>query len=243
MLSKNELKYIQSLCQKKQRTSERLFLAEGTKLVAELLEAGYPIKDIYALESWAAPLPDLPITRISPIELEKISTLQTPNQVVVVAEQREPTGEPVLKNKLTLVLDGIQDPGNLGTIIRIADWFGIDQIIASNDTVELYNPKVIQATMGSFLRVKIWYRELEELLTTINVPVYGALLKGTSMYATKPPKEALLVIGNESKGIRENILPYIKHAITIPRTGKAESLNAAVATGILLAQLCASGGK
>ncbi len=243
MLSKNELKYIQSLCQKKQRISERLFLAEGTKLVAELLEAGYPIKNIYALESWAAPLPDLPITRISPIELEKISTLQTPNQVVVVAEQREPTGEPVLKNKLTLVLDGIQDPGNLGTIIRIADWFGIDQIIASNDTVELYNPKVIQATMGSFLRVKIWYRELEELLTTINVPVYGALLNGTSMYATKPPKEALLVIGNESKGIRENILPYIKHAITIPRTGKAESLNAAVATGILLAQLCASGGK
>lgn len=243
MLSKNELKYIQSLCQKKQRTSERLFLAEGTKLVAELLEAGYPIKNIYALESWAAPLPDLPITRISPIELEKISTLQTPNQVVVVAEQREPTGEPVLKNKLTLVLDGIQDPGNLGTIIRIADWFGIDQIIASNDTVELYNPKVIQATMGSFLRVKIWYRELEELLTTINVPVYGALLNGTSMYATKPPKEALLVIGNESKGIRENILPYIKHAITIPRTGKAESLNAAVATGILLAHLCASGGK
>lgn len=243
MLSKNELKYIQSLCQKKQRISERLFLAEGTKLVAELLEAGYPIKNIYALESWAAPLPDLPITRISPIELEKISTLQTPNQVVVVAEQREPTGEPVLKNKLTLVLDGIQDPGNLGTIIRIADWFGIDQIIASNDTVELYNPKVIQATMGSFLRLKIWYRELEELLTTINVPVYGALLNGTSMYATKPPKEALLVIGNESKGIRENILPYIKHAITIPRTGKAESLNAAVATGILLAQLCASGGK
>lgn len=220
-----------------------MFLAEGTKLVAELLEAGYPIKNIYALESWAAPLPDLPITRISPIELEKISTLQTPNQVVVVAEQREPTGEPVLKNKLTLVLDGIQDPGNLGTIIRIADWFGIDQIIASNDTVELYNPKVIQATMGSFLRVKIWYRELEELLTTINVPVYGALLNGTSMYATKPPKEALLVIGNESKGIRENILPYIKHAITIPRTGKAESLNAAVATGILLAQLCASAGK
>ena len=243
MLSKNELKYIQSLCQKKQRINERLFLAEGTKLVAELLEAGYPIKNIYALESWAAPLPDLPITRISPIELEKISTLQTPNQVVVVAEQREPTGEPVLKNKLTLVLDGIQNPGNLGTIIRIADWFGIDQIIASNDTVELYNPKVIQATMGSFLRLKIWYRELEELLTTINVPVYGALLNGTSMYATKPPKEALLVIGNESKGIRENILPYIKHAITIPRTGKAESLNAAVATGILLAQLCASAGK
>lgn len=243
MLSKNELKYIQSLCQKKQRTSERLFLAEGTKLVAELLEASYPIKNIYALESWAAPLPDLPITRISPIELEKISTLQTPNQVVVVAEHSEPTGEPVLKNKLTLVLDGIQDPGNLGTIIRIADWFGIDQIITSNDTVELYNPKVIQATMGSFLRVKIWYRELQELLTSINVPVYGALLNGTSMYATKPPKEALLVIGNESKGIRENILPYIKHAITIPRTGKAESLNAAVATGILLAQLCAPTGK
>jgi len=237
MLSKNELKYIQSLCQKKQRTAERLFLAEGVKLAGELLEAGYPVKNIYALEEWEAPITNIPITRIAPFELEKISGLQTPNQVLMVAEQEEPHGEPELKNHFTLVLDGIQDPGNLGTIIRIADWFGIYQIIASKDTAELYNPKVIQSTMGSFLRVKIWYRDLEPVLTKKEVPVYGALLNGTSMYTTTSPKEGILVIGNESKGIRETILPFINHAITIPRIGKAESLNAAVATGILLSQL------
>ncbi len=237
MLSKNELKYIQSLCQKKQRSAERLFIAEGVKLVAELLAAGYPVEKIYAVKDWEAPATDVPITRIEDFELAKISTLQTPNQVLVIARQQEEKGEPVLREKLTLVLDGIQDPGNLGTIIRIADWFGIDQIIASTDTVEYYNPKVIQSTMGSFLRVKIWYRDLATFLATQQVPVYGALLEGESMYTTPVPSEGILVIGNESKGIREPVLPFINHAVTIPRMGKAESLNAAVATGILLAQL------
>lgn len=240
MLSKNELKYIQSLCQKKQRSAERLFLAEGVKLAGELLEAGYPVKNIYALEEWKAPVTHVPITRIAPFELEKISSLQKPNQVLLIAEQQEPAGEPELKNHFILALDGIQDPGNLGTIIRIADWFGIDQIIASKDTAELYNPKVIQSTMGSFLRVKVWYRNLETILQKKQVPVYGALLNGESMYNTASPKEGILVIGNESKGIRETILPFIHHAITIPRIGKAESLNAAVATGILLSQLKSS---
>lgn len=240
MLSKNELKYIQSLCQKKQRSAERLFLAEGVKLAGELLEAGYPVKNIYALEEWKAPVTHVPITRIAPFELEKISSLQKPNQVLLIAEQQEPAGEPELKNHFILALDGIQDPGNLGTIIRIADWFGIDQIIASKDTAELYNPKVIQSTMGSFPRVKVWYRNLETILQKKQVPVYGALLNGESMYNTASPKEGILVIGNESKGIRETILPFIHHAITIPRIGKAESLNAAVATGILLSQLKSS---
>lgn len=237
MLSKNELKYIQSLCQKKQRSAERLFIVEGVKLVSELLDAGYPIKNIYALEEWEAPATSLPITRITPFELEKISLLQTPNQVLLIAAQQEPGGEPVLKNQFTLMLDGIQDPGNLGTIIRIADWFGINQIIASEDTAELYNPKVIQSTMGSFLRVKVWYRDLETVLAKNEVPVYGALLNGESMYTIAVPNEAILVIGNESKGIRETVLPHISHAITIPRIGRAESLNAAVATGILLSKL------
>jgi RNA methyltransferase, TrmH family len=237
MLSKNELKYIQSLCQKKQRSAERLFIAEGVKLVAELLAAGYPVEKIYAVDDWEAPATDVPITRIETFELEKISTLQTPNQVLVIARQQEEKGEPVLTKKLTLMIDGIQDPGNLGTIIRIADWFGIDQIIASTDTVECYNPKVIQSTMGSFLRVQIWYRDLETFLAAQQVPVYGALLDGESMYTTPIPSEGILVIGNESKGIREPVLSFINYAVTIPRMGKAESLNAAVATGILLAQL------
>ena len=237
MLSKNELKYIQSLCQKKQRTAERLFIVEGVKLVKELIEANYPIKNIYALEEWAAPTTAIPITRINAIELEKISSLQTPNQVLAVVEQQEPIGEPSLKGKLTLMLDGIQDPGNLGTLIRIADWFGIDQIIASHDTVELYNPKVIQSTMGSFLRVNIWYKDIATVLEQQEIPVYGALLEGESIYKTDPPTEGILLIGNESKGIREPLLPLITHRITIPRIGKAESLNAAVATGILLSTL------
>lgn len=237
MLSKNELKYIQSLCQKKQRTAERLFIAEGVKLVKELVDASYPVKHIYALDEWDAPVTAIPITRISAIELGKMSSLQTPNQVLAVVEQREPTGEPVLTGKRTLVLDGIQDPGNLGTLIRIADWFGISQIIASLDTVELYNPKVVQSTMGSFLRVNIWYKDLSIVLNQQQVPVYGALLEGESMYKINPLTEGVLLIGNESKGIREHLLPFITHQVTIPRIGKAESLNAAVATGILLASL------
>lgn len=237
MLSKNELKYIQSLCQKKQRTAERLFIVEGVKLVKELIEASYPIRNIYALDEWNAPITAIPVTRISAIELGKMSMLQTPNQVLAVVEQQEPIGEPSLKGRLSLMLDGIQDPGNLGTIIRIADWFGINQIIASEDTVEVYNPKVIQSTMGSFLRVKIWYKDITTVLDQQQVPVYGALLEGKSIYKTDSPKEGILLIGNESKGIREPLLSLITHKITIPRIGEAESLNAAVATGILLAAL------
>jgi TrmH family RNA methyltransferase len=124
----------------------------------------------------------------------------------------------------------------MGTIIRIADWFGIDQIIASEDTVELYNPKVIQSTMGSFMRVKVWYRDIASLLGKCEVPIYGAVLEGKSMYEVKPPETGILVIGNESKGIREELQSLIQERITIPRIGQAESLNAAVALGILLSQ-------
>lgn len=236
MLSKNELKYIQSLCQKKQRTAERLFIAEGVKLVQELIVAGYPITKIYATEQWIMPKGNYDVTRISEQELEKISSLQTPNQVLAIVQQQEPADEPQWNQKLTLVLDGIQDPGNMGTIIRIADWFGIDQIIASEDTVELYNPKVIQSTMGSFMRVKVWYGDIASLLSKNEVPVYGAVLDGKSMYDVMPPETGILVIGNESKGIREELQSLIDERITIPRIGQAESLNAAVALGILLSQ-------
>jgi TrmH family RNA methyltransferase len=236
MLSKNELKYIQSLCHKKQRTAERLFIVEGVKLVHELIITGYPIKNIYATDQWVAPKGDHPITRVTEQELNKISSLQTPNQVLAVVHQQEITDEPKWDHSLTLVLDGIQDPGNMGTIIRIADWFGIDQIIASEDTVELYNPKVIQSTMGSFMRVKVWYRDIASLLKEKKVPVYGAVLDGDSMYAIQPPKSGILVIGNESKGIRQDLQSLIDHRITIPKMGHAESLNAAVAMGILVSQ-------
>jgi TrmH family RNA methyltransferase len=239
MLSKNELKYIQSLCQKKQRAQEGLFLAEGPKLARELLNSDYQVEKLYATEEWLAENKvDVEATVVTEIELGKMSTLQTPNEVLLMCRQKTDLGEPVFKNKVSIVLDGLQDPGNLGTIIRIADWFGISQIIASEDTVEFYNPKVIQSTMGSFIRVKCWYRNLTEILSSINMPIYGALLKGQSINQISPLKEGILIIGNESKGIRETTLPFITKAVTIPRIGQAESLNAAVATGILLSHLC-----
>jgi len=238
MLSKIEIKYIQSLCHKKQRQAEGLFIAEGAKLADELLKSDYRIKKIYATADWAGKHSTrAEVVTITEIELQKISALQAPNQVLVIAEQKKRVDRPVLEHQLTLVLDGIQDPGNLGTIIRIADWFGIKQVIASVDTVELYNPKVIQGTMGSFIRVQLWYQSLEGFLQTATVPVYGALLQGKNMHTEPPVSEGILIIGNESKGISPVLLPYITHPITIPRLGGAESLNAAVATGILISHL------
>lgn len=238
MLSKNELKYIQSLCQKKQRQAEGLFVAEGTKLADELLHSEYPIRKIYALADWKPPaLTNRPVVTISEKELQKISCLQTPNKVLIIAEQKVEASQPDLANEFTLVLDGIQDPGNLGTIIRTADWFGVTQVIASEHTVELYNPKVIQSTMGSFIRVKLWYQLLPEFLSLCKLPVYGALLKGEPINLVPGISKGVLVIGNESKGISKELLPFITHPVTIPGIGGAESLNAAVATGIVLSHL------
>lgn len=238
MLSKNELKYIQSLCQKKQRLAEGLFIAEGTKLAEELFKSDYRIRKIYALADWEAPVSvKAEIAIVSEDELQRISSLQTPNKVLIVAEQKQPNTAPKPEHGLTLLLDGIQDPGNLGTIIRIADWFGVSQIIAGEHTAELYNPKVIQSTMGSFIRVNVWYQPLKEVLQSSKLPVYGALLEGENINRITAVTDGLLVIGNESKGISPELLPYITHPVTIPRIGGAESLNAAVATGIILARM------
>jgi TrmH family RNA methyltransferase len=238
MLSKNELKYIQSLCQKKQRQAEGLFIAEGTKLAEELLKSHYRIRKIYATAGWEPPVtPKEPVITITEGELERVSSLQTPNKVLIIAEQPLKTPAPLLTKGLTLLLDGIQDPGNLGTLIRIADWFGIKQIIAGEHTAELYNPKVIQSTMGSFIRVNVTYQSLEEVLISCKLPVYGALLKGENVNKIKPVTDGLLIIGNESKGISHELLSSITHPVTIPRIGGAESLNAAVAAGIILSRM------
>lgn len=239
MLSRNEVKYIQSLCHKKQRQLEGLFIAEGPKIAEELLNSDFSIKKVYALPEWIEKndLNAVDFTAVDDIDLSRISQLQTPNHVLIVAAQKNDFSKPVLKNKLSIVLDGIQDPGNMGTIIRIADWFGIEQIICSEDTVELYNPKVIQSTMGSFVRTKVYYSNLNEFLKIVDVPVFGAMMKGENMYELQKPKEGLLVIGNEGKGIRNEILPFITNPITIPKKGGAESLNAAVAMGIILSHL------
>ena len=236
MLTKNEIKYIQSLYHKKQRDADKLFIAEGPKLAKELLNTPYLIKQLYATAEWInrnKPVA-VPVAEISDQELSRISNLQTPNEVLVIARQEIADHEPILKGQLTILLDGIQDPGNMGTIIRIADWFGVKQIVCSNDSVEVYNPKVVQSTMGSILRVKCWYKEWTEWQPETGVPVFGTLLDGENIFEVAKPAEGLLVIGNESKGIREPLLSKITHPVTIPKIGGAESLNAAIATGIIV---------
>ena len=236
MINNNELKYIQSFAHKKHWAQESVFIVEGPKLVGELLEADWEIQQLYALADWANAQtnPSLPLTVVTEDELARMSQLQTPNAVVALVKKKSFESPLNYKGKLTLVLDGIQDPGNLGTIIRTADWFGCTQIICSADTADFYNPKVIQSTMGSFLRVRVEKLSIETEIADQNIPVYGALLNGESIYTTSMEAEGFLVIGNESKGIREGIKKMITKAISIPQIGQAESLNAAVATGIIL---------
>lgn len=238
MLSKIEAKYIQSLYHKKQRDVLSLFIVEGVKGVDELLNSSFVVQKIYAVNEWEHPLMDkATLIRVSADELQKISGLQTANKVLAVAQQQDFIAQKPQKGRITLALDGIQDPGNMGTLIRIADWFGIDTILASEDSVEVCNPKVIQSTMGSFIRVKVGYGNLTDLLSDTGLPVFGALLAGESVYHQTAIEEGVLIIGNESKGIHSKLLPYITAPIHIPRIGGAESLNAAVAAGILLSHL------
>jgi RNA methyltransferase, TrmH family len=238
MISKNEAKYIQSLFHKKTRNEEGVFVVEGPKMVSELLGSDYTTRKVYATDEWTKPSTFTgEVILVNEDELQRLTGLQTANQVLAIAEQKNHDLIPVLSGTLTLALDNIQDPGNFGTIIRIADWFGIKQIIASNETVELYNPKVIQSTMGSFLRVEVYYADLPGLLNNAKVPVYGALLNGNNIAEVGKIVEGVLVIGNESKGISEEINKLITHPLTIPKVGGAESLNAAVATGIILSHI------
>jgi TrmH family RNA methyltransferase len=241
MISKSRLKYIQSLGQKKHRDDEGVFMAEGPKLVQELLQnTKVELLELYALNEWKQSnkniFTGITINEINESELSRISQLKTPNQVVGLFKQFKKTS-PEITGRISLALDTVQDPGNLGTIIRTADWFGISQVICSPDSADVYNPKVVQATMGSISRVKVFYTELEEWLKQQTIKVYGALLDGTNVTEMRRLKEGLIIIGNESKGIDKNLLPHINERITIPKTGQAESLNAAVATGIILSHL------
>ena len=243
MLVKQKIKYIQTLGQKKFREQEGLFIAEGPKLVNELLEAdAIAVKEVYALKEWVDNNPVLSaniiITEISEQELEKISQLATPNNVLAIVQQYEVSGEITTKDSIILALDNIQDPGNLGTIIRIADWFGIKQIVCSLDSADMYNPKVVQSTMGSIARVNVFYTDLKEWLgAQKNIPIYAASLNGENITIIKKINEGIIIIGNESKGISDEIMKLAKVRITIPAKGKAESLNAAVATGIILSHI------
>ena len=240
MLVKQKAKYIQTLGQKKFREQEGAFIAEGPKLVKELLEENAAaIIEIYAVKDWIVEneklLAKKDVTEVTDGELEKISQLTTPNKVLAIVRQFDNDGDIDVKGRITLVLDGIQDPGNMGSIIRIADWFGIAQIICSNDSADIYNPKVVQATMGSIARVKIFYTDLEEWLAgQKDIRIYATALEGQDVTGMKKLNEGIIIIGNESRGISEAVLKLTNVKITIPKKGKAESLNAAVAAGIVL---------
>jgi len=243
MLSKSKLKYIQSLGQKKHRDDERLFIAEGPKIVAELLQdVPELVSEVFALPSWIEGRADQPVsyavTEVSTDELARISQLQTPNQVLAVFRQFPASPIPSMKGTVALALDTIQDPGNLGTIIRIADWFGISQIICSQDCADQYNPKVVQSTMGSIGRVQVHYTDLPAWLASQkDARVYAAALEGQDIAQMKKLNEGIIIIGNESKGISPAVMEKVNVRITILRKGKAESLNAAVATGIIVSHL------
>jgi TrmH family RNA methyltransferase len=243
MLSKSQVKYIQTLGQKKFRGEEGLFIAEGPKIIKDLLEEKtVTIKAIYALKDWIddnrKPVGATEVIEITTIDLEKISQLKTPNKVVAIVQQFDVAKEITTSNKITLVLDGIQDPGNLGTIIRIADWFGVEQIVCSNDSADVYNSKVVQSTMGSIARVKVFYTDLEQWLREQEgISIYATALDGKSISSVGKIKEGIIVFGNESKGVSQEILNSCTDKITIPKKGKAESLNAGVAAGIILSHL------
>lgn len=243
MITKNQVKYIQSLGQKKSRDEENCFIAEGPKIVNELLTASNcKIVQLYALKEWideqANAKDHAGIIEVSAGELEKISQLTTPNQVLAVIEKIQWIDEPGIKGTISLALDTIQDPGNMGTIIRLADWFGVKTIFCSTDCADVYNPKVVQASMGSISRVRVEYTDILSLLEeNKEVHIYAAVLNGRDITKMEKINEGIIVVGNESKGIHEGILKLANIQITIPGKGKAESLNAGVATGIILSYL------
>jgi len=241
MLNKSEIKDIASLAYKKQRNETGLFVAEGPKIINEFLHT-IPgnIKKIYATEEWGCKnellTDNVPVSLISQKELERITQLKTPNQVLAVLKKITPQ-EPFISNEVALYLDTIQDPGNFGTIVRIADWFGVKNIVCSQGCADPYNVKVIQSSMASIAQVNIWYDTNEDWLVKQTVPVLAATLTGKSVYDQQKINNKILIIGNESRGVRSKFLQLATAEITIPKIGAGESLNAAVATGILLSHL------
>lgn len=247
MLSQNQLKHLRSLSLKKYRLQYGQFLVEGEKMVDELLgQTRIDIAGVYGLSDWIGQherhlhrISDR-VVRISEIELSKISTLSTPNKVLAVAKlPQEACDFNLVAKDLCFYLDGIQDPGNLGAILRVADWFGIPAVFCSPDCVEAVSPKVVQASMGAVFRVHCWESSLEDILNAApDIPVMGAVLDGENVYQSKLPQHGLLVIGNESRGISATAEALLTRRLSIPRhaSGGAESLNASVAAGILASE-------
>jgi RNA methyltransferase, TrmH family len=235
-LSKNKIKWIRSLQQKKTREGLGFFVVEGDKMVAEVLESKQHKVHLLCLTPESAissQQVQLSVATVSSDELKSISSLMNPNKSLAVVHLPQ---KKQVESPFRIALDGIQDPGNMGTILRLADWFGVEEIICSRDTVDIYNSKVVQASMGAIFRINVRYCDLQEYLQNTDQKVYGALLTGENLYEKPLIPSGILVLGNEGNGISEKIMETITDPITIPRLGKAESLNVSTAAGILLSE-------
>ena len=237
MVSKNQIKLITSLQQKKYRKEHQLFFAEGKKVIRELIDASFQLELLFTTDSSFSGVNPTKVNSVSELELKKISALSTANDCLAVfkiPEQKE-----IEKSGLIVALDDIRDPGNLGTIIRLCDWFGIKELICSEETVDVFNPKVVQATMGSIARVNINYGSLEKFIRDTKLPVFGTFMDGENIYKTALPNEGIIIMGNEANGISQAIENAVKNRISIPRFGdlqQTESLNVATATAIILSE-------
>jgi TrmH family RNA methyltransferase len=237
MLSKNQIKLISSLQQKKHRFANQLFFAEGVKVIQELVKSNFELEQLYTTKEDFLDVAAYKRTVITENELNKISALATPNTCLAVF--KIPAESKIIESGLIVALDDIRDPGNLGTIMRLCDWFGIQQLVCSKETVDIYNPKVVQATMGSIARVNVNYVDLETFISKASLAVFGTFMDGENIYKTTLPQEGIIIMGNEANGISENIENLITKRLTIPRFGDlqiTESLNVATATSIVLSE-------
>ncbi|MEG0850893.1 RNA methyltransferase [Flavobacterium plurextorum] len=237
MVTKNQIKLISGLHQKKQRFVNQLFFAEGVKVIQELLQSNFELEHLYTTLNDFQEVQTSKRTLINDQELKKISALTTPNSCLAVFKM--PVENEINSTGLILALDDIRDPGNLGTILRLCDWFGIKQIVCSKETVDIYNPKVVQATMGSITRVNVNYVDLKTYLSQTKLPVFGTFMDGETIYKKNLPENGIIIMGNEANGISAEIEKTVTTRLTIPRFGelqKTESLNVATATAIILSE-------
>ena len=230
MLTKADIQRLRALREKKHREAEGLFIVEGEKVVAELLAAGFPFAEIYATAAWSGARTH----EVTDGELARISHFPTPSSVLAVGRiERAPLPAGALDHGLTLALDGVQDPGNVGTLLRVADWFALDRVVLSPDCADLFSQKVINASMGSFARVRVHTAELATALTGVRAPILGCDLTGEKVHTLTSLRDAVLVIGSEGRGLSPAVRAFVTYYVTIPRYGAAESLNAAVAAAIV----------
>lgn len=237
MVSKNQIKLITALQQKKYRKQHKLFIAEGIKVVDELLNSDFELQELYTTQPVFEGITNANIIKITETELKKISALTTPNTCLAVFKM--PDEKQPANTGLIVALDDVRDPGNLGTIVRLCDWFGIKHLVCSEQSVDVFNPKVVQATMGSITRVNVVYTNLEDYTATTSLPVFGTFMDGKNIYNEQLPIEGIIVMGNEANGISDTIAQKVTHKIAIPRFGtlqETESLNVATATSIVLSE-------